>query len=117
MSRATRIEFPGALYHAMGRAIGGTQAFPLEIRSSGREFGSVLSGRCREDPASSDSPREGGDRAGVRASKLTFQIRPHHSPDPSLIPVLSGRTLNQVLNETRRQRDRAVHPASTFLDH
>jgi hypothetical protein len=28
MSRATRIEFPGALYHAMGRAIGGAQAYP-----------------------------------------------------------------------------------------
>ena len=28
MSRSTRIEFSGALYHAMGRGIGGVQAFP-----------------------------------------------------------------------------------------
>jgi len=28
MSRATRIEYPGALYYAMGRTIGGTKAFP-----------------------------------------------------------------------------------------
>ncbi|MCU0723041.1 MAG: transposase, partial [Planctomycetes bacterium] len=28
MSRATRVEFPGALYHAMSRGIGGTRVFP-----------------------------------------------------------------------------------------
>lgn len=28
MSRATRVEFPGAIYHAMGRAIGGARSFP-----------------------------------------------------------------------------------------
>ena len=27
MSRATRIEFPGALYHAMGRGVGGMKVF------------------------------------------------------------------------------------------
>jgi len=27
MSRATRVEFPGAIYHAMGRAMGGVKAF------------------------------------------------------------------------------------------
>jgi hypothetical protein len=27
MSRATRVDFPGAIYHAMGRAIGGVKAF------------------------------------------------------------------------------------------
>jgi len=30
MSRATRVEFPGAIYHAMGLAMPGAKAFPSD---------------------------------------------------------------------------------------
>ena len=58
MSRATRVEFPGAIYHAMGLAMPGAKAFPsdedrerfLECVGSLVERGDLAKGEAPIDP-------------------------------------------------------------------